>query len=376
MYHILRAKTMIYTLNTKDYMLYPLMKSSLKLSDEDVYDEISYDFETLIKRLSLKKISYQKLKGALIPNQDKDKYETCFVIDTTQLADEQIYNIYKKIIPLFSKESTFSVLSGDYIDVLQINRYSQQTLKAALNEHLVRCNSSTFRHSSQYYLIYINRLSANQRWHIVENLMKHPWFTGFVDVTHRSRFKSYLSYILPSSFIKCVNNIIASHSAEYNDDENINIKGYPFEDNGYTYISINEESFNPFLSYKIESEVPDTDDIRFSFNALFPKFNSLDKLKLTVADNKWDNYLIDTEKGKGKILQSIGYTPDEKERFIKETYKQICSNYIYNLEKNEHNILKFNVCVDLPTTNGHYRKTTVSLKYIPDSGEISIITIT
>ena len=36
----------------------------------------------------------------------------------------------------------------------------------------------------------------------------------------------------------------------------------------------------------------------------------------------------------------------------------------------------FNVCIELPTKKNNLRKTTVSLKYHPNSGIIDIITIT
>ena len=44
--------------------------------------------------------------------------------------------------------------------------------------------------------------------------------------------------------------------------------------------------------------------------------------------------------------------------------------------RNEYGVMIFDVCVELPTINGHMRKTTVALKYLPDSGEMQVITIT
>lgn len=46
----------------------------------------------------------------------------------------------------------------------------------------------------------------------------------------------------------------------------INIRGLPFASNGFLLSSINDDSYGAFLSYKIESEVPDKDDVSFSFN--------------------------------------------------------------------------------------------------------------
>ena len=79
---------------------------------------------------------------------------------------------------------------------------------------------------------------------------------------------------------------------------------------------------------------------------------------------------------KGEVLASMGYGPEDRDVFIKDVYKKICASYIYNLRKNEYGDLMFNVCVELPTINGHCRKTMVALKYHPDSGEMSIVTVT
>ena len=145
----------------------------------------------------------------------------------------------------------------------------------------------------------------------------------------------------------------------------------------FSFVSINETSFMPFLSYKIESILPDEDDIGFSFNALFPKFDSVKELKFVISDKKWYEYITSTEADKkGILLETIGYGPDNRDAFIKEIYKKICASYIYNLRQNNYGDLLFNVCVDLPTINGNFRKTLIALKYHPGSGEMSIVTIT
>lgn len=151
--------------------------------------------------------------------------------------------------------------------------------------------------------------------------------------------------------------------------------GYPFEENSYRVVSINDDSFGPFLSYKIESIVPDKDDVSFSFNALFQKFDSMEKLKLNITDKKWE-YLNGEDNGKRGILESFDFENISKANFTKIVFKKICSNYIYNLRTNEYGDYLFNVCIELPTKKGNIRRTTVALKYIPTCGEIAIVTIT
>lgn len=374
----LERKAMIYTFDAKGCLLYPVMKSCLKLSDNDVYSSIQEGFALLQKQLSIKKVSYDSLKGALIPNQDKDRFETCFMIDTAQIecADYGHY-VFERLIPLLDKESTYSVLCGDYIDFLYKYRSdSQQQLWREMNNILIRCHKSEYGHSSQYYLIYINRLTGNQRLKIVEGLYQYAWFTGFADVTYSSCFKTYISNILTPVCVKAQNTVIMPHPADYPDEENINMRGLPFEVNNFKIISINTDSYDAFLSYKIESQVPDKEDVGFSFNALFPKFDSLEKMELDILDKRWNQYLINREKGKGKIIESLGYGSDDKEHFCKLIFKHICANYIYNLKENEYGDLMFNVCVELPTVNNRIRKTTVALKYYPGNGVVEIITIT
>ena len=370
---------MIYVFNAKDNVMYPVIKSSFGLSEEAVYKTIQEEFSVLQKRLSCKKVPYEKLKGALVPNQEADMYETCLVVDRTQIDDCSYgWTVFNALLPLLDKNSTYSVLCGDYIDTAHAaDTSSQNYLKIALNEVLNRCNVSKYQHSSQYFLIYFSRLTGKQRWVIVEGLLKYPWFTGFADVTHESQFKSYISFILGHMFIKQGKQIIASHPSDCSDEENINMSGYPFEENGFSFVSINEESFMPFLSYKIESILPDEDDVSFSFNALFPKFDSIKKLKFVISDKKWYEYLTSMEENKkGMLLGTIGYGSNDRDTFIREIYKKICASYIYNLRQNNYGDLLFNVCVDLPTVNGNFRKTLIALKYHPDSGEMSIVTVT
>jgi len=362
----------IYRFNTSGNCLYPVMKKCFELSDMDVYNAIESEFDIFQKRLTLKKINYKDLKTALVPNQDKDRQEICLVFDTSQ-RENCWYGIYffDKLIPLLEKESTYSILMGNYVDIIS----NQNLLYEMLTESII-CNKSVqYEYSDQYFLVYFSRLTQNQRKKIVDGLEQYPWFTGYVNTTHSSAFKSYISLILCNLCVKSKNKIIALHPSDCLDEDNINIKGYPFEEHGFEFVSINEESFNQFLSYKIETEIADDEDISFSFNALFPKFDSYQKIRMNILDEKWNKYLVNKETGKGVILEKIGYSYDDKKKFIKQIYKKICCNYLYNLRW-KYGVLLFDVCVEVPTVNGNLRKTTIGLKYLPQIGEIQVITIT
>ena len=273
-------------------------------------------------------------------------------------------------------KSTYSILHGDYIDILDVRKGMQELLKNALEENLHRYNESVFQNSAQYYLIYFNRLTKGQRDRIVEGIKKYPWFIGYIDTTYNSAFKTYIAGILVNLGIKHKKKIIASHPCDCTDYDNVNMLGYPFEQFGFDYISINDMSFSSFLSYKIEKSFTDKEDVGFSFNALFPKFDSMDKIHLEIKNEKWDKYLINKENGKGEILERLGFENVDKQRFADLVYRKICSNYLYNLRKNEYGAYLFNVCVELETIHGNLRKTTIALKYLPDLGVVQVNTIT
>lgn len=350
---------------------------NFKLSDQQIYNSIWCDFALLQKRLLDKKVSYTKLKGALIPNQDKNKYEMCFIFDSNQIQNANYGRcIFEKLIPLLDKESTYSILCGDYINTSSNEWKHQARLMFILEEEMFCCNASEYKSSEQYFLVYFNRLTEAQRTKIIEGLTEFPWFTGFADLTYGSLFKSYISKILCHLCIKCQKQIIASHPSDYLDDENYNLCGYPYIENGFNFVSINEGSYNSFLSYKIETEFVDKEDISFSFNALFPRFDSYEKIQLNILDNKWNKYLTDRKNGKGEILETLGYKPIDREKFIKDIFIKIHYNYLYNLTINEFGDLIFDVCIELETINRNIRRTTVALKYLPDTGEIQIVTIT
>lgn len=367
---------MIYTINTATNVMFPVIKSVFKLSDEEVYRMINNEHSKLLDKLQKKGINYSELKRALIPNQKKENNEVCLVFDTMQIKEDFYGNeVFDKLLPLMYKDSTYSVLIGDYIDILREVKDSQKMLFQNLKESIELVNETIFRYSNQYFIVYINSITDGQLSSIIGGLKEYKAFTGYAFLRTDSKFKSYLSCILSDLCVKNKNTVICSHPSDIDDNTNINQKGYHFEENGFRLKSINEDYYGTFLSYKIETILPDPEDVSFSFNALFPRFDSMEKLTLDIPEGKW-GYFNDEEKGKGKILHTIGFDYQKKREFSKMVFKKICGNYIYNINKNEYGDLMFDVCIELATVNGNIRRTTIGLKYHPDTDNISLVTIT
>ena len=69
---------MICVFNARGFLTDPAMRSAFGLNDRA-------DCKTIQKQLTLKKISYGSLNGVLVPDQDKDNFETCFVFNSEQM---------------------------------------------------------------------------------------------------------------------------------------------------------------------------------------------------------------------------------------------------------------------------------------------------
>ena len=67
-------------------------------------------------------------------------------------------------------------------------------------------------------------------------------YVGFADTTFGSIFKFLLSSMLVNICLKAGRIIIQGHEDDRSADENVNMSGYPFEENGYVCRSIHRIS--------------------------------------------------------------------------------------------------------------------------------------
>lgn len=368
---------MIYTLNND---VLSMVKEIFSLNETKVYSLIQAEFYRCKTLLKEKGVNYDDLQKALIPTKDLDYKEIAFWFDTMQI-DNDFYGreIMSYILPVLDKKSSYSILMGDYIDNLPKSN-SQELLYELLNKHIKKYHDVNYVGSGQFFIVYINRLTSAQTNAIVDAVKKFDWFFGYTDLFDSSVLKSYLSTILVN---KCVKNknimIMANPDGLMDPAANINIHGYPYVENGYRIISVDEECFNTFLSYKIETFILPPEDNAFSINAIYPQFQYMKNLEFEIPIDKWRYLNRDTtteQKGKGEIMKVLASELQDIDTFKECILSNLCNNYIYKLEKNEYGDYKFCECIGLKTKNGHYRKTLISLKYIPNESKLMLITIT
>ncbi|MDY2586735.1 hypothetical protein [Winogradskyella aquimaris] len=357
----------IYTINARGNMFLEITKEYFSLDDNVMHSEINGMFNELIKVLNSKGIKYESLKSCLIPKYDRK--EIGLIFDSTQIENDWYgYEVFTKLIPLFHKDSTHSILCGDYIGDIEL----QNDLFFRFYSQINQTNEFEYKHSTQFFIVYINNLSENMFDKLTSDLKGFHPFIGFFDLTNQSFMKSYLSTILANSFIKTNKTIIMEHEDDRDNSENINLKSYPFEQSGYNVKSLQGIYYGVFLSYKIEREVFEgfESDIDFSLNSISPLVSKIKEIE--IEDNKFD-YLKTVKKGKLKKANLISYSKNEFTELIK---KKIKSNYIYNMtDLKSFNIFKFDILIELLNTLNEIVKITIGFEYIPKKEKLRLITL-
>ena len=105
----------VHTIDARGNIMLEVVRDHFKVSPEQMFREIQALRHSVEEALALKGIRYDELKTALVP--DRKRGEMALVFDTLAI-DDGWYGmpVFRRLIPLFSRDSNHSVLAGDYID--------------------------------------------------------------------------------------------------------------------------------------------------------------------------------------------------------------------------------------------------------------------
>ncbi|QSD23705.1 hypothetical protein H5A38_05000 [Pectobacterium brasiliense] len=358
----------IHTLNARGNVMLEVMRDYLMLSPQIMNAQINIMKNEVVNLLNGKKINYDDLKSALTP--DRKRKEMVFIFDTNLIESDWYGNdVFKQIIPLFKKESNHSILVGDYIG----SSFNQDFLYSIFRTSVKLTKKTIYRHSSQFYMVYINNLSSDMITCFKNGLKNYSGYIGYADMSFQSSLKIVLSTMLVNLFIKNKNNIIQGHESDRSNDENINMCGYDFEDYGYHCKSLASDLFGVLLSYKIERPVIDgfKEDTHFSLNAVHINITDLDSLSILVEEARL-KYLRDNKKESLLRAGLEKVSAREMEKLIKE---KINSSYIYSMAYiSEYNFSKFNILLEFKA-NGKQVKLLAAMRYKPEINTLELLTL-
>lgn len=347
-----------------------VMQSYFGLDDPRMFREINAAFSKLLEILAAKKIDYASLKSALVPRPDRN--EAAFVFDTQSIASGSCgCDVFRRLLPALDKRGTHSILCGDYIG----NNNIQDRLYEAFEKEVELARPCTWKHSSQFFVVYVNNLSDQMLAGIRASLDPYEGYAGYASCNAPSFFKTYLSTILCNCFLKAKLLIIQGHPDDLENAEDENTLGYPFEAYGYTCKSLQSIYESLFLSYKIERAVyPGFEsDTLFSLNSISDTVVPLDKCTLEIEEAKL-SYLRKEKQGSMKRSGMVSLAREEVEMRIRE---RLASNYIFNMVfVPEHRQMKFNTLLNfMPDETGRLVKITASLDYLPVERRLRLITL-
>lgn len=275
------------------------------------------------------------------------------------------------MIPLFKKESSHSVLAGDYLD----RPGQEDRLFGAFEQAVELRRNIEFRHPTQFYIVYINNLTDAMITHFDDGLRDYRGYVGIADTTYVSAFKIYLSTMLVNAFIKHGNIILQGHEPDRDPDEDVNMMSYPFEENDYICRSISADLMGVLLSYKIERPVfPGFEvDTEFALNAMGLTPTALDEFEIDVAAAKLE-YLKREKYGSIKRAGLQAITAEQLAALIRS---KISSNYIYGLTVDQtYNVTKFNIVIELPSAADRIAtRLLAALEYQCDPPSLRLITL-
>ena len=244
------ATKALHTLNARDHVMLEVMRDYFNLDSKEMFREIQGMRNSVEDALSKKGINYDRLRSALVPAQDKR--EIALVFDTTAIDSTWYgFEVMRRVVPLFDKRSNHSVLLGDYLD----RPGHEEQLVAGFRQAVELRRDVNFQHPTQFYIVYINNLTDPMVQSFDKGLSQYCGYVGIADTTYGSLFKTYLSTMLVNSFIKYGKVILQGHEPDRDVDDDVNMSGYPFEENGYVCRSISSDLMGVLLSYKIERPV-------------------------------------------------------------------------------------------------------------------------
>ncbi len=361
------AENVIYTLNARDNVMPEVIQDYFGISPIRMMKEIQSWRDELVLTLRTKGIAYSDLKRALVPNTDRAELALLFESAKTG-SGSYGHSISERVIPLFSKDSTHSILDGDLLD-----HGRPDDLVDAMNAGATFIRDVTFRHHTQFFAVYINNLTDKMAVNFVEGLMEYEPFVGFADMTYMSKLKLYLSTSLVNLGIKHKRIILQEHEPDRPNSEDVNMAGWAFEESGYTCKSIADPLPGLLLSYKIERPFLSGKerDVEFSLNAVSPVPTNISELEVIISDEKL-KYLQAEKSGSLKMADMHSVTVDGLRKAISE---KLASNYIYNMMYlEEHNTVKFNIVLEFRRKDAKPSRHVVALEYMPDKKALRLIT--
>ena len=143
----------VHTLDARGNIMLEVTRNYFGLSSERMRREILGLHKRAVDVLALKGVAYAELRSALVPQADRR--EIALFFDSTDLGGWYGFPVHGAVLGTLHKKSSRAILSGDYIG----GNKDQDFLYELFTEKVEPVRKITYRHSSQFFVVYINNLS-------------------------------------------------------------------------------------------------------------------------------------------------------------------------------------------------------------------------
>jgi hypothetical protein len=361
----------VHTINARGNIYLEVVPEHLNLNTSSMLREIQAMRREVEEVLAAKGINYESLLSALVPSQKRR--EIALIFDNTAIAESWYgLRIFDHYMPLFGTSSSHSVLEGDYGT---LDDGDEPLLAKAFRSAVLHTRPLTYRHSSNFFVVYINNLSDEMVSRFDAGLRPFAAYVGFADTTYGSKFKFLLSTMLSNSFIKHNRTIILGHEDDRPNTEDINLPVLPFETFGYTCRSLVSYLQGPLLTYKIERPVIDHNDVdtEMALNSVSTNPLPIGDLDIDVAEAKAAYIREHNPRAMARAgLDQI--SADDLRRLVASKIK---ASYIYRLEYlASFDVTKFNVIIEIPPRAGNLPvRLVAALEYRANDRALRLITL-
>lgn len=236
----------IHCLNNYAHMGLTSLVDHLNLSPEDVRTIIRAEHHILVTKLEAAGVDYSELGNALVPKPGR--HEVAFIFDSTRAASGMYgYSFAEKWIPVIRQHGPEkSVLRvGDILGL------PSEYVWRVMETHLVGLGGFPRMVRELYFVVYMTNLSSGQLRNVDAGLSAATAaYLGYVDCSTWNPLKAGM--YLPQVGLRLRDRIIT----DMDDGGTPNQVGYPYEENGFRIVGIEEELYGPFLGHRLDNGIP------------------------------------------------------------------------------------------------------------------------
>lgn len=363
----------IHCLNNYSNIAISAIISDLDLRSDQVRTMILDGHRLLVAQLEDASIGYHELGNALVPKAGR--HEVAFVFNSKRHERWAYgYALAKQWVPVLKQHGPQKAVLrvGDVIgppDELIWNEF---------DEHLVAPSTWPRLPAGGYFVVYVTNMSAAQVANTAAALTdaSDGAYLGYVDCSTWCPFKFGLH--LPQVGLRLRDIMICERDL----DGDVNLIGYPYEENGFRMIGIDEALYGPFLTHRLDNGIPQwaDDDSSVALSLLGGDLEPATTTQV-VIDERRIRYLNTDHRNS---LHTAGLAALDHDALADAIKSKLTNGLVYNMRfkfgsRNgapapELSAMMYSVQVEFPDDHGKIRRYQVGLKYTAETHTSEIVT--